>query len=237
MKRHVMYAGMISTIISGALLGTAVAGAPTDATPSAPDSSLQRNETGISGVTRPGSSSGVPTPADKRTDLTGGAQGVPHEYAGTPVPQGKLQEVTDSKWLQKPVYGMQGEVVGKIKQVLQDEKTGNNEYVIPVPSDSRTPVPLRWSQFEEKNDQLRARLNKEDLKAVLNPANSKDTSPDIQEYMSQIEQVRSAPKVGNSTGSATSAPPAVGPMGEAETTHGGPAGPQGLPEGKGSSKR
>jgi len=52
------------------------------------------------------------------TELTEGQQGIPNEYSGTPVRQGKLEKVTDSKWLQKPVYGMQDDIVGEIKQLF-----------------------------------------------------------------------------------------------------------------------
>src|ERR671913_183638 len=64
-------------------------------------------------------------PQDKRTDLTGGQQGVPDEYATTPVRQGKLKEVTDSKLLNQTVTNPQGEKLGKITKVLKDEKTEN----------------------------------------------------------------------------------------------------------------
>jgi hypothetical protein len=225
MKRQVMYAGMISTVLSAVLVGTVFADPPATDIPSTADSTMK-------GGGGSGSSTGATIPKDKRTDLTGGAQGVPDEYATTPVRQGKLREVTDSKWLQKPVKGMQGEIVGKIKQVLKDQTTGQIEYVILVPNDSKTAVPLRWSQFEEKNDQLQLKLKKEDLKTALNASNPKDMSPDIQEYMSQIDQVRAEPKVGHSKGSATSAPSSVGSMGETETSKGGASGPQTLPEGK-----
>ena len=223
MTRHVMYTGMIFSVISAALVGTAFAGSPNGSLLLAADSSMSGSATG--------SAAGGTTPTDKRTDLTGGAQGVPEEYSDTPVRQGKLREVTDSKWLQKPVYGMEGEVAGKIKQVLKDQTTGQIEYVILLPSDSKTPVPLRWSQFEEKQDQLRLKLKKDELKTALSSSSAKDMSPDVEEYMSQIDQVRSAPKASKGSGSATSSP-AVGPHGEVDTTKGGPGGVQALPEGK-----
>jgi len=78
---------------------------------------------------------------DKRTDLTGRQSGTPNDYAGTPVQQGKLQEVTDSKWLQHPVRGIHGATVGQIKRVFKDQKTGEIEYVILMPSDSKTSAP------------------------------------------------------------------------------------------------
>ena len=59
--------------------------------------------------------------SDKKIDLTGGQQGVPDAYADTPVRQGKLTEVTDSKFKNADVYNTQGEMVGKIKEVLKDK--------------------------------------------------------------------------------------------------------------------
>ena len=52
--------------------------------------------------TSPTVGGGMPSPdkvpKDKRTDLTGGQKGIPDEYANTPVRQGSLTEVQDSKW-------------------------------------------------------------------------------------------------------------------------------------------
>ena len=223
MRRRVVYAGMIPTVMSAAFIGIAVAEPPSDGTSSMPDTTMHGKGSGPLADT--------PTPPDERTDLTGGGQGVPEEYATTPVRQGKLREVSDSKWLHQPVVGTQGESIGEIKQVLKDQTTGQIEYVILTPKDSKTPVPLRWGQFEEKNNQLQLKIKKEDLKTALNPLSSKDTSPDIQEYMSQINQLRSEPKLAPSSGTATGVPP-VGPWGEDKVSHGGPSGYQALPEGK-----
>lgn len=224
MKRQIVYSGVISAVIATALAGTAFAGSLKGTALLVADTSVQGSGSGSTG--------GVTTPVDTRTDLTGGQPGIPNEYSGTPLPQGKLQEVTDSKWLQEPVHGMQGEIVGKIKQVFKDQKTGEIEYVILVPSDSKMPVPLRWSQFEEKNDQLQLKMKKEALKAVLNAPNSKDMSPNIHEHKDQIERARSQPKAGYSQGSATSSPAAGGEHGESDTSRGGASGSQALPQGQ-----
>ena len=224
MNRHIVFAGVISAVISTVLVGTAFAGSSEGTALFVADSNVLKSGSG--------STDAVTTPVDKHTDLTGGQPGIPNEYAGTPVQQGKLHEVTDSKWLQQPVHGKQGEIVGKIKQVFTDQKTGEIEYVILVPSESKTPIPLRWSQFEEKNDQLQLNMKKEELKTVLNAPNTKDMSPDIQEHMNQIDEARSQPKAGHSQGSATSSPAAGGEHGESETSRGGASGPQALPQGQ-----
>jgi sporulation protein YlmC with PRC-barrel domain len=188
-------------------------------------------DTGIQGSPL-GSSNQKTAKPDKTTDLTGGKAGTPHEYADTPVRQGELQEVSDSKWLQKSVKGIKGETLGKITQVLKDQKTGDIEYVVLTPSDSKTALPLRWSQFQDKNDYLQLNMKKEELKTALNAPSAKDTSPDLQEYMDQVDRARSAPKAGHSTGSATNAPAAAGPMGEEDTSKGGASGAAALPEGR-----
>ena len=219
MKCQFIAAGAISAVITSGLAGTTIgAESMRDAASLVADSSKSTERT----TTTPN------TP----TDLTGGQSGIPDDYAGTPVQQGKLQEATDSKWLQQPVRGIQGDTVGQIKRVFKDQKTGEIEYVILMPSDSKTLVPLRWSQFEEKNDQLRLNMKKEDLKAVMNAPNAKDMSPEIKDRMNEIERVRSQPKAGQSEGSATSSPAAAGPMGESETSHGGASGSQALPPGQ-----
>jgi sporulation protein YlmC with PRC-barrel domain len=224
MKRHTVYAGLISAVISTVLVGAAFVGSSGGTAVFVADSNLLESGSGSTGA--------VTTPVDKHTDLTGGQPGIPNEYAGTPVQQGKLHEVTDSKWLQQRVYGKQGEIVGKIKQVFTDQKTGEIEYVILVPSESKTPIPLRWSHFEERNGQLRLNMKKEELKTVLNAPNTKDMSPDIQEHMNQIDEARSQPKAGHSQGSATSSPAAGGEHGESETSRGGASGSQELPQGQ-----
>jgi len=224
MKRQIVCAGVISAVIATALAGTAFAELSKGPAVLVVDSSMPGSGAGSTG--------GVTTTVDKRTDLTGGQPGVPNEYSGTPVPQGKLQEVTGSKWLLMPVHGMQGDIVGKIKQVLKDQKTGEIEYVILEPIDSKTPLPLRWSKFEERNNQLYLNMKKEDLKTVLNAPNTKDVSPDIQMHMNQIERARSQSKAGYTEGSATSSPAAGGELGESETSHGGASGSQALPQGQ-----
>lgn len=217
-------AGIIAVGTVVAFVGTAMADPGQGYVRLVADSGMQGSPLGSSSNT---------TKPDKTTDLTGGKAGVPREYADTPVRQGQLQEVTDSTWLQKSVKGSQGEPLGKITQVLKDQKTGDIEYVVLTPNDSKTTLPLRWSQFQDKNDFLQLNMKKEDLKTALNAPSARDTSPDLHEYMDEVEKARSsAPKASHSTGSATSAPAAAGPMGEEETAKGGASGTAALPEGR-----
>jgi hypothetical protein len=225
-NRYRTYAnvGIIAVGTVVAFVGTAMADPGQGSVRLVADSGMQGSPLGSSSNT---------TKPDKTTDLTGGKSDIPREYADTPVRQGKLQEVSDSKWLQKSVKGSQGETLGKITQVLKDQKTGDIEYVVLTPNDSKTTLPLRWSQFQDKNDHLQLNMKKEELKTALNAPISKDRSPDLQTYMDEVEKARSsAPKAGHGTGSATGAPAAAGPNGEEATSGGGATGPSALPEGR-----
>jgi hypothetical protein len=134
-------------------------------------------------------------PHDKRTDLIPGQPiGPNEEYATTPVRQGKLKEVTDSKWLNQPVTNAQGEKLGKITKVLKDEKTQNIEYVMFQVGDGQTARPLPWSRFQEKGDKLVLNATKDELQTNVNPNEFKDMSPDLAMFMDDIEQKRDEPK-------------------------------------------
>ncbi len=145
-----------------------------------------------------GGGGGMPSPEkiphDKQTDLTPGQAGVPEEYATTPVRQGKLKEVTDSKWLNQPVANPQGEKLGKITKVLKDEKTQNIEYVMFQLNDAQAARPLPWSKFQEKGDKLVLNATKEELATSVSSKDSKDMSPDLAMFMDEIEQKRNEPK-------------------------------------------
>lgn len=156
-------------------------------------------------------------PSDKQTDLTGGKTGVPDEYATTPVRQGKLKEITDSKWLNQPVTNKQGEKLGTIKKVLTDEKTQDIEYVFFEVADSRHSRPMKWSSFEQKGDKLVLNATKEQLLPNVDRSDTKDLSPDLAMYMEEIEQKRAEPKphVGPGDGRGTQrVAPSSGAQGE-----------------------
>jgi PRC-barrel domain protein len=136
-------------------------------------------------------------PKDKQVDLIPGQPiGPNEEYSTTPVRQGKLKEVTDSKWLNQQVTNAQGENLGKITKVLKDEKTQNIEYVMFQTADGQTARPLPWSRFQEKGDKIVFNGTKEELKTNVNPSEFKDMSPDLAMFMDEIEQKRNEPKGG-----------------------------------------
>lgn len=172
-------------------------------------------------------------PKDKRTDLTGGQQGIPDEYANTPVRQGSLTEVKDSKWINQSVTNKQGEKVGKITKILRDEKTQKIEYVVLEIANSQHARPMLWSRFEEREDKLVLNATKEELMPSVSAKGSKDMSPDLSLFMNEIEKKREEPKpkVGPGDGRGTNRPePSTGTMGEEGAA--GNLGPRGAPAGE-----
>ena len=84
------------------------------------------------------SGSDSPTqPVLPETELPGGKAGVPESHADDAVPQGNLEEVEDSKYLNATVYNTNGEEIGRIQQVLKDTKTGVTEYIVFVSKESK----------------------------------------------------------------------------------------------------
>ncbi|MDR4478985.1 MAG: PRC-barrel domain-containing protein [Nitrospira sp.] len=169
-----------------------------------------------------------------RTDITEG-KGVPEEYSDTPVRQGKLIEMKDSKYINATVQNQQGEAIGKITDVLKDKTTGDIEYVVFQAKDTKRTDPIRWSQFETKGDHLQLKLNKQELNDHITKNVSQDQSPDLKEYMDQIKKVRSQSP--SSSGASTGIPGqkgelAVGEMGEESVSGANRSGTSGLPPGK-----
>lgn len=102
-----------------------------------------------------------------------------------------------------------------------------------MPDESKRPIPLRWSQFQTKNDKLQLTLKKEEYQNAVRMNSSKDQSPDLQEYMDRINQVRSAPTApGNPGVPGQHSGGATGSMGEESVGGGGPSGTSGLPSGQ-----
>lgn len=189
-----------------------------------------------SGSSTMGSGSSTPTQPvipDKKTDLTGGQSGTPEEYADTPVRQGDLIEMKDSKYVNATVYSTSGQEIGKIQQVMKDKTTGDIEYVVYVSNESKRPQPIRWSLFQTKGDKLQLTLKKEDTQNAVPMSSSKDMSPDLKEYTDKMGQVRQAPTTSGNPGvPGQKGPEATGSMGEESVGGGGPSGTSGLPPGK-----
>lgn len=195
--------------------------------PAAADSS---SASAIAGGNMPSSDK---MPKDKRTDLTGGQQGIPDEYATEPVAQGSLKEVKDSKWLNQTVTNKQGEKLGTIRKVIKDEKTQKIEYVFLEIADSRSASPLPFSQFQENGDKLVLNATKQELLPSVNRTEVKDMSPDLAMFMDEIEQKRAEPKpfVGPGDGRGTNrVEPSSGALGEEKAA--GNLGDRGGPPGR-----
>jgi hypothetical protein len=170
-------------------------------------------------------------PHDKQTDLTGGQKGIPDEYATTPVRQGSLKEVTDSKWLNKEVTNKQGEKLGKITKVLKDEKTQKEEYVFMEIAGTREARPLPVAKFQESGDKITMNAKKDDLLPSVNRTDTKDMSPDLAMYMEEVEQKRGEQKPKSGAPLGTDRPvPSSGPMGEDKTQDN--LGPRAAPPGQ-----
>jgi hypothetical protein len=212
----------LSSMVLAAVIGT-LGGAPVVLA----DSS---SASGIAGGNMPSSDR---IPQDKRTDLTGGQQGVPDEYATQAVAQGALKEAKDSKWLNHEVTNQQGEPLGKIKKVIKDGKTEQEEYVFMEIAGTREARPMRWSRFQQQGDKLILNAKKDDLLPSVNRTDTKDLSPDLAMFMDEIEQKRSEPKpqVGPGDGRGTNRPdPSAGSMGEDRAA--GNLGPRAEPPGR-----
>src|SRR5919107_4132090 len=208
-----IYAGTIALLLGG---GTPVFSEPTG------------SSTMGSGSTQPSQ----PLIPDKKTDLSGGKAGVPEEYADTPVRQGKLEEVKDSRYLNASVYSPTGEEIGKIQQVMKDTKTGDIEYAVFVSKESNRPQPLRWSLFQAKGDKLQLSLKKEEIQNPVPMSSSKDQSPGMKDIMDKVNAVRNDPTVKTQQqpgvpGQYTEG--TIGGWGEESVTKGGPGGPSILP--------
>jgi hypothetical protein len=182
-------------------------------------------------------------PQDQRTDLTEGNKAVPDEYSTTPVRQGALIEVTDSKWLNKTVTGKGGEKIGKITKVLKDKKTDDIEYAFIEMPDAKHATPMRWNRLQEKGDKLTINATKDDLMPSIDRLDTKDISPDLAMFMEEIEQKRDEPKpkVGPGDGRGTNRPePSAGDSGEDRAAGNlGPraAPPTGAPQFKGEGEQ
>jgi hypothetical protein len=188
-----------------------------------------------SGTSRAGGGMSSPdaVPQDKQTDLTGGQKGVPDKYATTPVRQGSLMEVKDSKWLNKEVSNKQGETLGKITKILKDQKTQKEEYVILEIAGSQDVRPLPWARFKQDGDKIILNAKKDDLQPSINRGDTKDMSPDLAMFMDEVEQKRaeSKPHVRSDDGRGTNLPaPSAGPMGEESAA--GNLGPRGASPGE-----
>jgi hypothetical protein len=183
---------------------------------------------------------------DQRSvDMTGGKSGVPEHYDVVPVRRGELKDEKGGM-LDHQVQNPQGETLGTIEKLLKDNKTGKVEYAVLELADTKYQLPLQWSLFKQQGDKLILKATKADLQPEVNSTLTKDHSPEISQYMKEINSVRKDPTGGEKGIGITNQPASAGSMGEENVGGGGPAGTRALPPqgqapgfegGKPSSKR
>ena len=183
---------------------------------------------GGQGMNQPGGGS-----IEKRSmDMTGGKSGVPEHYDVVPVRRGELKDATGGM-LDHQVTNQQGEKLGTIEKLMKDKKTGKIEYAVLELADTKYQLPLQWSLFKQQGDKLTLKATKADLQPDVNSTLTKDNSPEISQYMKEINSVRQNP-TGGQTGlgiqDETNRPASAGSMGEEKTGGGGPSGTPSLPQ-------
>ena len=179
------------------------------------------------GMNQPGSGS-----MDKQSmDMTGGKAGVPENYDVVPVRRGELKDEKGGM-LDHQVTNQKGEKLGTIEKLMKDKKTGKIEYAVLELADTKYQLPLQWSLFKQQGDKLILKATKADLQPDANSNLTKDHSPEISQYMKDINSVRQNPKTGGGLGiqDETNRPASAGSMGEETTGGGGPSGTPSLPQ-------
>lgn len=176
------------------------------------------------GMSQPGSGS-----IEKRSmDMTGGKSGIPEHYDVVPVRRGELKD-DKGGMLDQEVTNQQGEKLGTIEKLMKDKKTGKIEYAVLELADSKFQLPLQWSLFKQQGDKLTLKATKEELRTPVNSHLAKDNSPEISQYMDEINQLRQNPTGGGKGIGITDQPAGVGSMGEEKAGGGGPSGTRALP--------
>ena len=169
---------------------------------------------------------------DKRsTDMTSGKTGIPDHYDVVPVRAGELKDEKGGM-LDHQVINPQGEKIGTIEKLLKDNKTGKIEYAVLELADTKFQLPLQWSLFKQQGDKLVLKASKKDLENPVNSDMAKDHSPEISQYMNEINRARQNPTAGEKGLGVTDRPAAAGSQGEDAVGGAGPSGPRAMPPGK-----
>ncbi len=136
-----------------------------------------------------------PSGIDKQAvDMTDNQRGTVGEYDVVPVPRGELVDAKGGR-LNQTVKNPQGETLGTVTKLLKDKKTGKIEYAV-LELEDKFQRPMQWSQFMQQGDKLILKSTKNELRPSVNPTLQKDLSPDVSQYMDQINKVREEPKRG-----------------------------------------
>jgi hypothetical protein len=185
-----------------------------------------------SSMTTPGAGQQMNQPKSnlerREVDMTGGKGGIPEHYDVVPVRRGELKDEKGSM-LDQTVTNGQGETLGTIEKLLKDTKTGKIEYAVLEVADSKFQLPMQWSMFKQDGGKLTLKASKKDLLPSANSTLTKDMSPEISQYMNEINKVRQNPTGGEKGIGITNQPASAGSMGEDTVGGGGPAGTRALP--------
>jgi hypothetical protein len=166
------------------------------------------------------------------TDMIEKQGSIAGKYDVVPVRRGELVDAKGGP-LDHVVKNKKGETLGTIEKLLKDAKTGKTEYAVLELEETKYQLPLQWTQFKQESGKLTLNASKNDLYPVASSSYSKNLSPDISQYMDEINEVRGEPKPKSSTQTKgeVDGPAATGPMGESAVGGGGPSGTRPLPPG------
>ncbi|GKS62799.1 hypothetical protein YTPLAS72_01030 [Nitrospira sp.] len=207
------------TVIMVAIL--AIAGWASAETPAGSDKSMSQSKS-------------IPSNAleGQATDMIDRQGSIGSKYDVVPVRRGELKDEKGGA-LDQVVKNKKGETLGTIEKLLKDSKTGKTEYAVLELKDTKEQLPLQWSQFKQEQGKLTLNAAKKDLYPVASSTYSKDLSPEVSQYMDEINELRNQPKPkGGQTDQNTGGPAATGPMGESSVGGGGPSGTNPLPSGQ-----
>lgn len=171
---------------------------------------------------------------NQATDMTGGREGIVGKYDVVPVLRGKLVDEKGGP-LDQTVKNKKGETLGTVERLLKDTKTGKIQYAVLELEETKDQLPVQWSQFKQEKGHLTLNASKKDLYPIASSVYSKDMSPEVSQYMDEINKVREQPKPkgGDPNAGGTDRPGiTVGPKG-ADIVEGGsgPNLPRALPPG------
>lgn len=168
---------------------------------------------------------------NKATDMIDKQGSIAGKYDVVPVRRGELVDEKGGP-LDHVVKNKKGETLGTIEKLLKDTKTGKTEYAVLELEETKDQLPLQWSQFKQEGDKLTLNASRKDLYPLASSTYSKDLSPEISQYMDQINALRNQPKAkGVQKSETTGGPAATGPMGESSVGGAGPSGTHPLPPG------
>ncbi len=130
---------------------------------------------------------------NQATDMTDGREGIVGKYDVVPVLRGKLVDEKGGA-LDQIVKNKKGETLGTIEKLMKDSKTRKIQYAVIELEETKDQVPVQWSQFKQKEGHLTLNASKKDLYPIASSVYSKDMSPEVSQYMDEVNKARKQPK-------------------------------------------